>query len=201
MGIYLTAKASPHAPYMAHEAAETLLNIYPGPDLFKLALIKINISHCRERIYAFRKNNRKFFLTIPVYCDRLTIVYNYRPRSKCMNQVKLCESDYRFMCVVWENEPVQSGELVKKCLNDLGWKKSTTYTMVKKLSEKGYLKNENSVVSSLISKEDTQSFESGYIVDNAFGGSLPSFIASFVRERNLSDKEIEEIRSIIDRVK
>lgn len=115
-----------------------------------------------------------------------------------MNQVKLCESDYRFMCVVWESEPVQSGELVKKCLKDLGWKKSTTYTMVKKLSEKGYLKNENSVVISLISKDDTQSFESSYIVDNAFGGSLPSFIASFVRERNLSKKDIEEINKIIN---
>lgn len=115
-----------------------------------------------------------------------------------MKQVKLCESDYRFMCVVWNNEPLQSGELVKKCLSDLGWKKSTTYTMVKKLSEKGYLKNENSVVYSLISKEDVQSFESGYIVDNAFGGSLPSFIASFVRERNLSRKDIEEIKGIIN---
>lgn len=115
-----------------------------------------------------------------------------------MKQIKLCESDYRFMCVVWENEPLQSGELVKKCLNDLGWKKSTTYTMVKKLSEKGYLKNESSIVSSLISKDEAQSFESGYIVDNAFGGSLPSFIASFVRERNLSKKDIEEINKIIN---
>ena len=105
------------------------------------------------------------------------------------------------MSVVWANEPLQSGELVKICLSDLGWKKSTTYTMVKKLSEKGYLKNENSIVSSLISKDEVQSFESGYVVDNAFDGSLPSFIASFVRERNLSDKEIEEIRNIIDRVK
>ncbi|MBQ6895473.1 MAG: BlaI/MecI/CopY family transcriptional regulator [Clostridia bacterium] len=118
-----------------------------------------------------------------------------------MKQVKLCESDYRFMSVVWANEPLQSGELVKICLSDLGWKKSTTYTMVKKLSEKGYLKNENSIVSSLISKDEVQSFESGYVVDNAFDGSLPSFIASFVRERNLSDKEIEEIRNIIGRVK
>lgn len=114
-----------------------------------------------------------------------------------MEQVKLCTSDYRFMSIVWEHEPVQSGKLVKICLEVLGWKKSTTYTMVKKLAEKGYLQNENSVVTSLISKKDVQAFESEYVVNNTFEGSLPAFIASFMRNRKLSEKDTEEIKRLI----
>lgn len=115
-----------------------------------------------------------------------------------MENEKLCTSDYKFMDIVWDNEPVKSGELVLLCNEKLGWKKSTTYTMVKKLSQKGYLKNENSIVTSLIPRKEVQMFESNYVVNSAFGGSLPSFIASFVSGRQLSKKEIEEIRSIID---
>ena len=114
-----------------------------------------------------------------------------------MEQVKLCTSDYRFMSIVWEHEPVQSGKLVKICLEVLGWKKSTTYTMVKKLAEKGYLQNENSVVTSLISKKDVQAFESEYVVNNTFEGSLPAFIASFMSNRKLSEKDAEEIKRLI----
>lgn len=115
-----------------------------------------------------------------------------------MNKTKLCSSDYKFMDIVWDNEPIKSGELVSICEARLGWKKSTTYTMVKKLAQKAYLKNENSIVSSLIPRKEVQMFESSYVVDSAFGGSLPAFIASFVSGKSLSKKEIEEIRQIID---
>ncbi len=115
-----------------------------------------------------------------------------------MEQVKLCASDYRFMTVVWDNEPVRSGELMRLCGESLGWKKSTTYTMVKKLSEKGYLKNENSVIRSLVSREDAQTFESEYVVSSTFGGSLPAFIASFMRGGKLSEEDAAEIRRLID---
>lgn len=115
-----------------------------------------------------------------------------------MEQLKLCTSDYKFMCIVWENEPIQSGELVKKCLEVLGWKKSTTYTMVKKLSEKGYLQNENSIVRSLIPKQDVQAFESEYVVKHTFEGSLPAFIASFMNNRKITESEAEEIKRLID---
>ena len=115
-----------------------------------------------------------------------------------MEKSKLCASDYKFMDIVWENEPIKSGELVFICKERLGWKKSTTYTMLKKLSEKGYLKNENSIVTSVIEKKEVQMFESNYVVNTTFGGSLPSFIASFVSGKDLSKKEIEQIRSIID---
>lgn len=115
-----------------------------------------------------------------------------------MEDLKLCTSDYKFMCIVWDNEPIKSGELVKECLKVLGWKKSTTYTMVKKLSEKGYLQNENSVVRSLIPKQAVQAFESGYVVDNTFEGSLPAFIAAFMNSRKMTEREAEEIKRLID---
>ena len=116
-----------------------------------------------------------------------------------MEQTKLCVSDFKFMSVVWDNEPVQSGDLVKICLETLGWKKSTTYTMVKKMAEKGYLKNENSVVSSCIPRAEAESFESTFVVENTFEGSLPAFVAAFMRDRSLTAEEAEEIRKLIDR--
>ena len=111
---------------------------------------------------------------------------------------RLCASDYKFMCIVWENEPLKSGELVIICDNVLGWKKSTTYTMVKKLSEKGYLKNEDSVVSALIPKTSVQESESEYVVNNTFDGSLPAFIAAFMKTKNLTTEEITDIQKIIE---
>ena len=115
-----------------------------------------------------------------------------------MENLKLCESDYRFMCVVWDSEPVPSGTLVKLCAEKLGWKKPTTYTTLKKLCEKGFLVNENTVVRALVPKADVQTFESEYIVDRAFSGSLPSFIAAFTQGRRISAEEADEIRALID---
>ncbi len=115
-----------------------------------------------------------------------------------MEQTKLCVSDFKFMSVVWDNEPVQSGDLVKVCLDTLGWKKSTTYTMVKKMADKGYLKNENSVVTSCVSRKEAESFESHFVIENTFEGSLPAFIAAFMQDRSISDEEAEQIRKLID---
>lgn len=115
-----------------------------------------------------------------------------------MKKFRLCTSDLRFMDLVWDNEPIPSGELVKKSQEKLGWKKSTTYTMLKKLSEKGMLKNDNSIVSSLVSRETVQVYESEYVIDNAFSGSLPAFIAAFVSNKRLSDNDIKEIKRLMD---
>ncbi len=115
-----------------------------------------------------------------------------------MEQLKLCDSDYRFMCVVWEHAPVNSGDLVKLCSEALGWKKSTTYTTIKKLSEKGYIKNEDAVVSVLIEKERVQADESNYFVDRTFEGSLPGFLTAFLGGKKLSSEEADEIRKLID---
>lgn len=114
-----------------------------------------------------------------------------------MEKWKLCDSDYRFMCVVWAHNPVGSGELVKICEKELGWKKSTTYTLIKKLCEKGYIVNENAVVSALVSSEEVQAQESASFVDRTFGGSLPAFFAAFLGNRKLSGKEIKELEQLI----
>ena len=115
-----------------------------------------------------------------------------------MDYLKLCDSDYRFMSIVWEYAPVPSGELVRLCSDELGWKKSTVYTTIKKLSEKGYIKNENAVVSVLIPKERVQKDESNYFVERTFDGSLPQFLNAFLGGKKISEKEAEKIRKIID---
>lgn len=115
-----------------------------------------------------------------------------------MENLKLCESDYRFMAVVWDAAPVPSGELVKLCRDKLGWKKSTTYTVLRKLAERGFLKNEGSIVTALIPKEQVQAFESSYVVERTFGGSLPAFIAAFTKGRKLTERETDELQALID---
>lgn len=104
----------------------------------------------------------------------------------------------RFADIVWANEPVNSGELVKLCEKELNWKKPTTYTVLRKLCEKGLLQNENGVVTSLISKEAFYSAKSEQIIEESFNGSLPSFIAAFIARKNLTEKEADEIQRMID---
>ncbi len=115
-----------------------------------------------------------------------------------MENLKLCESDYRFMLVVWENEPVASGRLVTLCAEKLGWKKPTTYTVLRKMCEKGLLKNENTVVSAIVPKEQVQAFESECFVERAFEGSLPQFLTSFLGGKTISEKEANELKRLID---
>lgn len=114
---------------------------------------------------------------------------------------KIFESEYRFCEILWENEPVSSSELAKLCNERLEWKKSTTYTVIKRLTERGVIKSENAIVTSLVSREEVQSQESADIVEKSFDGSLPAFIAAFTKRKNLSSQEIEEIQQIIDRYK
>lgn len=116
-----------------------------------------------------------------------------------MDCFKLCDSDYRFMLIVWEHAPLKSGELVKRCNEELGWKKSTTYTTIKKLSEKGYIKNEDTIVHVLVEKELVQRDESNYFVDRTFNGSLPQFLTAFLGGKQISREEAEKIKDIIDK--
>ena len=116
-----------------------------------------------------------------------------------MNTPKVFESEYRFCLILWENEPIKSSELVKLCKDRLGWKPTTTYTVIKRLSERGVLKNENTVVSSLVSREEVQAAEIDEMVQKTFSGSLPAFIAAFTKHRRLSEREIDEVQQMIDR--
>ncbi len=112
--------------------------------------------------------------------------------------LKLCESDYRFMSVVWDNEPVASGQLVQLCQEQLGWKKATTYTTLKKLSEKGFAQNVDTIVTSLIPREDVQAYASEHFVEHTFQGSLPGFLVSFLGGKTISADEAAELKRLID---
>lgn len=116
-----------------------------------------------------------------------------------MDTPKIFESEYRFCLILWEHEPVKSKELVKLCEEQLGWKSTTTYTVIKRLSERGVVKNENTIVSSLVSKEEAQAAEIDELVDRTFEGSLPAFIAAFTKHQKLSEKELDEVQRMIDR--
>jgi predicted transcriptional regulator len=115
-----------------------------------------------------------------------------------MENLKLCDSDFRFMQIVWENAPLGSGKLVELCQDGLGWKKSTTYTTIKKLCEKGIIQNEKAIVSVLIPREQVQSVETDYFVERTFNGSLPQFLAAFLGGKKISEKEADEIKKLID---
>ena len=115
-----------------------------------------------------------------------------------MDMIKLCESEYRFMTVIWNHQPLSSGALVELCARELGWKKSTTYTVLKKLCEKGFAKNEGSTVTALIPREQVQAYESEHFVERAFDGSLPGFLAAFLGGKTLSEGEVDELKKLID---
>ena len=112
---------------------------------------------------------------------------------------KVFESEYKFCLILWENEPIKSGDLVKLCREKLGWKNTTTYTVIKRLSERGVVKNENTIVSSLVSKEEIQEAEIVDMVEKTFEGSLPAFIAAFGRHETLTEEEIENIKRMIEK--
>lgn len=118
-----------------------------------------------------------------------------------METPKVFESEYRFCLILWEHEPIKSSELVKLCKEQLGWKPTTTYTVIKRLSERGVLKNENTVVSSLVSKAEVQASEINEMVEKTFEGSLPAFVAAFTKHQKISEKEIDEVQRMIDRYK
>ena len=115
-----------------------------------------------------------------------------------METPKIFESEYRFCLILWENEPVNSTRLVELCKAQLGWSKATTYTVIRRLGERGVLKNENATVTSLISKEQAQTAELEELMEKTFEGSVPAFIAAFSRSKRLSAAEADQLRALID---
>lgn len=115
-----------------------------------------------------------------------------------MEEIKLAAVESCFADIIWQHEPLASGELVKLCEKELSWKKSTTYTVLKKLCERGIFQNENGVVSSKIGRDQFYSLQSERFVENTFHGSLPAFVAAFVSRKALSPDEVAELRRMID---
>ena len=111
---------------------------------------------------------------------------------------KIFESEYLFLCLLWEKEPVTSPELVKLCEEQFGWKKSTTYTVIRKLSDKGIVKSEKTVVESLVSKEEVDRQAGDELLERTAKGNIPSFLATFLKDRQLTREEAEHIKKMID---
>lgn len=118
-----------------------------------------------------------------------------------MGTPKIFEKEYRFCLILWEHEPISRVELAKLCEELLGWKTTTTYTVVKRLCDRGVLRNDNSIITSLVTKEQAQSAEIDGFVEEKFGGSLPAFLAAFTRKQKLSDKDLDELQKMIDQAR
>jgi len=115
-----------------------------------------------------------------------------------MEKYKLFDAEYKFVSIIWDNEPINSTELVKLCADKLGWKKSTTYTVLKKLCERGILQNVDATVTALVKREDVQRYESRAVLEKTFDGSLPKFLTAFLSGRKLSEQEAEDLKRIIE---
>lgn len=115
-----------------------------------------------------------------------------------MPQYKLGEVEAAFAALIWENEPLPSAKLVELCGERLSWKKSTTYTVLRRLCQRGIFQNEGGTVTSLIGREEFATLQSQEFVDEAFDGSLPQFLAAFTRRKKLNAEEIEQLQRLID---
>lgn len=118
-----------------------------------------------------------------------------------MGTPKIFEKEYRFCLILWEHEPISRVDLAKLCEELLGWKTTTTYTVVKRLCDRGVLRNDNSIITSLVTKEQAQSAEIDGFVEEKFGGSLPAFLAAFTRKQKLSDTDLDELQKMIDQAR
>lgn len=118
-----------------------------------------------------------------------------------MDIPKIHESEYRFCLIMWEHEPVSAAELARLCQAQLGWKRTTTYTVIKRLGERGILKNENGTITSIVSQDEAQACEIDELVEKKFKGSLPAFIAAFTKRQDMSEDELDEVQQMIDRIR
>ena len=140
-------------------------------------------------------------LTNPVYSSKLQMQFiriNRKKGVRTMKDYELGAIQERFADIVWAHEPIASGELAKICEKELSWKRPTTYTVLRKLCEKGLLQNRDGIVSSLVSREEFYSAKSEQIIEDSYQGSLPAFVASFISRKNISAEEADEIQRMID---
>lgn len=118
-----------------------------------------------------------------------------------MEQYKLFDGEYKFLQVIWRHEPVNSTQLCKLCLEQLGWKKSTVYTVLRKLCDRGVVQNENSIVTAFVQEAQVQQYESQAVLEKTFHGSLPTFVAAFLKDKKLSDQEVQQLKKMIEEAK
>lgn len=116
-----------------------------------------------------------------------------------MSTPKVFDSEYRFCLILWEHEPISSPELVKLCAEQLGWSKATTYTVIRRLSQRGVVKSEKTIVTSLVSKEEVQCSEIDELVEKTFAGSVPAFISAFAKHRSLTKADADALRELIEK--
>lgn len=114
---------------------------------------------------------------------------------------KIHESEYRFCLILWEREPISAADLARLCLERLGWKRTTTYTVIQRLGQRGVLKNDHGLVTALVSREDVQASEIDEMVEKKFGGSLPAFVAAFTRRQDCSEQDLDQVQQMIDRIR
>ena len=115
-----------------------------------------------------------------------------------MANIKIFDAEYRFMCLLWEKEPISSSDLAKLCLDEFGWKASTTYTVIKRLSVRGAVKNEKTIVTSLVTRLEVQKYESEQILEKTFDNSLPSFITAFLHGKSITRADADRIKKMIE---
>lgn len=115
-----------------------------------------------------------------------------------MEPYKLFDAEFKFISIIWDLEPVNSTVLSKVCLEQLGWKKSTTYNMLRKLCNRGILRNEKALVTALVKREQVQKYESEVLLEKAFDNSLPAFLAAFLQDKKLSAQEADELQQMIE---
>ena len=118
-----------------------------------------------------------------------------------MNIPKIHEEEYRFCLILWEHEPISAADLARLCADELGWKRTTTYTVIKRLGERGVLVNEKGMVTSIVSKDDAQSYEIDELVEKKFEGSLPAFLAAFTKRQDVSEDTLDTLQAMIDRAR
>ena len=118
-----------------------------------------------------------------------------------MSVPKIHEGEYRFCLIMWEHQPIKAVELAKLCQEKLDWKRTTTYTIIKRLGDRGILKLENGIVTALISKEEAEAAEIDTFVESKFGGSLPAFVAAFTKRKDITEKDLDEMQRMIDRIR
>ena len=118
-----------------------------------------------------------------------------------MSVPKIHEGEYRFCLIMWEHQPIKAVELAKLCQEKLDWKRTTTYTIIKRLGDRGVLKLENGIVTAMISKEEAEAAEIDTFVESKFGGSLPAFVAAFTKRKDVTEKDLDEMQRMIDRIR